>query len=181
VTDKVGAARQRRKVLTDISSAVNSTAQVDPALRERLTSFLNAPVVANGLANAKDVLLRPIGRLAGFEVEEAEDLPEEFTIDFLQRRVAIDFHRDIWSQSIYLHGKYFEVCIKQGQSSDPMCEFDNIAARVYVNWTHPVKLYMDDHGFLRSAVVWRLAFHLANESAEGMMDVGLRMLAHRAE
>jgi len=181
VSDKLGNARQRRKVLTDISSAVNTTVQIDPALDKRLTEFLDAPFVANGLANAKEVLLRPVGRLAGFELEEAKSLAEEFAIDFGHRRVAIDFTRDIWSQSIYLHGKYFEVSFKQGQPTDPMCEFDNAAALIYVNWAHPVKQYMDDYGFLRSAIVWRLAYHLAKESAEGMIDVALRMLAHRAE
>lgn len=181
VSDKLGSARQRRKVLTDISSAVNMTAQIDPALERRLSEFLEAPIVANGLANAKEVLLRPVGRLAGFELEDTKALAEEFAIDFARRCVAIDFTRDIWNQSIYLHGKYFEVSFKQGQPTDPMCEFDNSAARIYVNWAHPVKQYMDDYGFLRSALVWRLAYHLARESAEGMIDVALRMLAHRAE
>ncbi len=62
-----------------------------------------------------------------------------------------------------------------------MCEFDSTVGRIYVNWAHPVKLYMDDHGFLRSAIVWRLAYHLAKESGERMIDLALRMLAHRAE
>ncbi len=181
VSDKLGSARQRRKVLTDISSAVNTTAQIDPALEKRLTEFLDAPFVANGLANAKEVLLRPVGRLAGFELEEAKSVAAEFAIDFGRRCVAIDFTRDIWSQSIYLNGKYFEVSFKQGQPTDPMCEFDNAATRIYVNWAHPVKQYMDDYGYLRSAIIWRLAYHLAKESAEGMIDVALRMLAHRAE
>jgi hypothetical protein len=181
VNDKLGNARQRRKVLTDISSAVNTTAQVDPALEERLTEFLEAPFVANGLANAKEVPLRPAGRLGGFELEETKGLADEFSIDFARRSVAIDFTRDIWNHSIYLRGKYYEVAFKQGQQTDPMCEFDNSAARIYVNWAHPVKQYMDDYGFLRSAIVWRLAYHLARESAEDMIDVALRMLAHRAE
>jgi hypothetical protein len=181
VSDKLGSARQRRKVLTDISSAVNTTARIDPALERRLSEFLEAPIVANGLANAKEVLLRPVGRLAGFELEETKGLAEEFAIDFARRCVAIDFTRDIWNQSIYLRGKYFEVSFKQGQPTNPMCEFDNSAARIYVNWAHPVKQHMDDYGFLRSAIVWRLAYHLARESAEGMIDVALRMLAHRAE
>jgi hypothetical protein len=181
VGDKLGGARQRRKVLTDISSAVNTTVQIDPSLEKRLTEFLEAGTVANGLANAKEVLLRPVGRLAGFELEEAKGLEEEFAIDFGRRCVAIDFTRDIWNQSIYLHGRYFEVSFRQGRPTDPMCEFDNGAARIYVNWTHPVKQYMDDYGFLRSAIVWRLAYHLVKESAEGMIDVALRMLAHRAE
>jgi hypothetical protein len=181
VTDKVGSARERRKVLTDISSAVNTIAQADPAFEGRLAKFLAVPVVANGLANAKEVLLRPVGRLAGFELEEAKGLTEEFAIDFGRRAVAIDFTRDIWSQSIYLRGAYYDVSFKQGLPSHPMCEFDNASTRVYVNWAHPVKQYMDDYGFLRSAIVWRLAYHLAGESADGMIEVALRMLAHRAE
>ncbi len=181
VGDRIGSARQRRKVLTDISSAVNTAAHVDADLRARLADFLRAPIVANGLANAKDVLLRPVGRLAGFELEEAKGLRDDFAIDFGRRQVAIDFTSDIWNQAIYLHGKYFEVAFKQGEPTDLMCEFDNVAGRIYVNWAHPVKQYMDDYGFLRQAVVWRLAFHLAKESAEAMIGVALRMLAHRAE
>jgi hypothetical protein len=181
VTDKIGAARQRRRVLTDISSAIQATAQVNAALAKRLTDFLDAPIVANGLASAKELVLRPVGRLAGFELGKARGLPEEFAIDFVRRLVTIDFTREIWSQSIYLHGKYFEVSFRQGRPTDLMCEFDNVAGRIYVNWAHPVKLYMDDFGFLRSAIVWRLAYHLANQSAEAMLDVALPMLAHRAE
>jgi hypothetical protein len=181
VTDKVGSARERRKVLTDISSAVNTIAQADAAFENRLVQFLAEPVVANGLAGAKEIPLRPVGRLAGFELEEVKGLAEEFAIDFGRRAVAIDFTRDIWSQSIYLRGAYYDVSFKQGLASHPMCEFDNASTRIYVNWAHPVKQYMDDYGFLRSAIVWRLAYHLAGESADGMIEVALRMLAHRAE
>jgi hypothetical protein len=181
VTDRIGAARQRRRVLTDISSAVHATTQGDPALERRLVDFLRAPIVADGLTSAKEVLLRPVGRLAGFEVEEARDLSGDFAIDFGRRHVAIDFSREIWSQTIYLHGKYFEVHFRQGQATDSMCEFDTAAGRIYINWAHPVKLYMDDFSFMRSAIVWRLAYHLANESAEAMIDLALPMLAHRAD
>jgi hypothetical protein len=181
VTDKVGSARERRKVLTDISSAVNTIAHADSSFEERLAKFLAAPAVANGLANAKEVLFRPVGRLAGFELEEAKGLAEEFAIDFARRAVAMDFTRDIWSQSIYLRGAYYEVSFRHGLPTHPMCEFDNASTCIYVNWAHPVKQYMDDYGFLRSAIVWRLAYHLAGESADGMIEVALRMLAHRAE
>jgi hypothetical protein len=181
VSDKLGNARERRKVLTDISSAVNTIAQVDAGFEARLAEFLGTPVVANGLANAREVPLRPVGRLAGFELEERKGLSEEFAIDFGRRSVAVDFTRDIWSQSIYLRGMYYEVSFKQGLPTDPMCEFDNAATRICVNWAHPVKQYMDDYGFLRSAIVWRLAYHLASDSAENMIELALRILAHRAE
>jgi hypothetical protein len=181
VGDKIGAARQRRRVLTDISSAIQSASQADAEMAKRLTEFLHVPTIADGLATAKEVVLRPVGRLAGFEIEEVPGLAEEFAIDFGRRVVAVDFTREIWSQSIYVHGKYFEVCFRQGQAADSMCEFDTVEGRIHVNWAHPVKLYMDDLGFLRTAIVWRLAYHLANESAETMIKLALPMLAHRAD
>lgn len=181
VTARLADARRRRKVLKDISSAVNDTARVDLSIQKRLVEFLDAPFVANGLAAAKDVPLRPSGRLAGFELDEGKGLSEEFAIDFGRRRVAIDFARDLWSHEIYVAGKFYEVCFRQGALGDPMCEFDNAAGRIYVNWSHAVKSSMDEYGFLRAAIVWRLAHHLSPENADGMIDVALRMLGHRAE
>jgi len=181
VTEKLGAAKLRRKVLTDISSAVNTSSHIDAALGERLVRFFETPLVANGLGDAKDVPIRPAARLGAFELHDTKGLGEEFTIDFAKKSVAIDFSRDIWSQSVYLAGKYYEVCFKQGSPTDPMCEFDNVAERIYVNWGHPVKFYMDETGYLRSAIIWRLAYHAAGESADAMINLALTLLAHRAE
>jgi hypothetical protein len=181
VTAQLADARRRRKVLKDISSAVNDSARVDPSIQKRLIEFLDAPFVANGLAAAKEVPLRPSGRLAGFELDEGKGLSEEFAIDFGRRRVAIDFASDLWSHEIYVAGKFYEVCFRQGAPGDPMCEFDNAAGRIYVNWSHAVKSAMDEYGFLRAAIVWRLAHHLSPQNADGMIEVALRMLGHRAE
>jgi hypothetical protein len=181
VTSKILAARNRRKVLTDLSSAVTACARANPDTGVRVARFFASPIAANGLASAPDVSMRPVGRLAGFTIHEADNLGEEFSIDFAKRRVAFDFRRDIWSQSVYLDGRYYEVCFKQGRPADHICEFDNIQGRIYVNWAHPVKLYMDEYGFLRSAIVWRLAYHAAADDADAMISLALTLLSHRPE
>jgi hypothetical protein len=181
VTSRILAARNRRKVLTDLSSAVTACARANPETGAQVARFFAAPIAADGLAAAPDVPMRPAGRLAGFTINEADDLGSEFSIDFAKRTVAFDFGRDIWSQSVYLDGRYYEVCFKQGRPADHICEFDNARGRIYVNWAHPVKLYMDEYGFLRSAIVWRLAYHAAADDADAMISLALTLLSHRAE
>ena len=181
VTGKILAARNRRKVLTDLSSAVTACARANRDTGTRVARFFASPISADGLATAPDVPMRPVGRLAGFRIDESRELGEEFSIDFAKRTVAFDFERDIWSHSIYLDGRYYEVCFKQGRMTDQICEFDNAHGRIYVNWAHPVKLYMDEYGFLRSAIVWRLAYHAASDDADAMISLALTLLSHRAE
>jgi hypothetical protein len=181
VTSKILAARNRRKVLTDLSTAVTACARANPETGARITRFLASPVAADGLAAAPDVPMRPVGRLSGFIIDEVDGLGTEFAIDFAKRTVAFDFGRDIWSQSVYLDGRYYEVHFKQGRPADHICEFDNAHGRIYVNWAHPVKLYMDEYGFLRSAIVWRLAYHAAADDADVMISLALTLLSHRAE
>ena len=50
-----------------------------------------------------------------------------------------------------------------------------------MNWGHPVKLHMDDTGFLKSAILLRLAYHAAPRDADAMMNLALNMLSFRAE
>lgn len=181
VTARILGARSRRKVLTDLSSAVTACARANPDTGTRIERFFSSRIVADGLAAAPDVPMRPAGRLAGFRIAEVQELASEFLIDFAKRTVVFDFGRDIWSQSIYLDGRYYEVCFKQGHPTDHICEFDNVARRIYVNWAHPVKFYMDEYGFLRSAIVWRLAYHAAADDADAMIALALTLLSHRAE
>jgi len=181
VTERVGDARQRRKTLADISSAVNFYARGETPSATGLTKFFEDPVRANGLAAARDVCLRPVHKLAGFELEDHGGLGSEYEIDFDNRRIRVDFQQDTWSTSTYLNGHYYEVLFKQGRPEQPICEIDNVERRVYVNWGHPVKLHMDDVAFLRSAILLRLAYHAAPADANAMMELALNMLAFRAE
>lgn len=181
VSDKLTSAKQRRRALADISSAVNHFARPRAGARYDLGGFFATQVKADGLAQAREAQLRLGASIAGFEVKERKGLETDFDIDYRTRQIAVDYSQDAWSGSIYLGGHYYDVVLKQGRPEHPVCEFDNESRRIYVNWAHPVKLQMDDVGFLKSAVLLRLANHAAPADADAMMDLALQMLAFRAE
>jgi len=181
VNDKIVEARRRRKVLVDISSAVNYYARVEDPSARGLLNFFDTPIRADGLASSRDVPTRPQYKLAGFELENRVGLKAEVEIDYQRRKVRVDFDQDTWNTTIYLHGHYYEVLLKQGRPDHPICEFDNEGRRIFVNWGHPVKLHMDDTGFLKSAILLRLAYHAAPRDADAMMNLALNMLSFRAE
>lgn len=182
VTDKLGEARERRRTLVAISSAVNFYSRERGATGKALGAFFDRPLSADGLATAREVPLRPVHKLGGFAVESGKTLASgDVEIDFRERKVWIDFDHETWNTTVYLNGHYYEVLIKQGKPEHPICEFDNDRRRIYVNWGHPVKLHMDDAAFLKSAILLRLAHYAAPNDGNAMMNLALNMLAFRAE
>lgn len=181
VHERITVARQRRKTLVDISSAVNHYARSDLPWSAGLNGFFERALTADGLATCRDVPLRPKHQLAGFELAPSPDAIADFDIDFRDRKVYINFAHDAWNTSIYMNGFYYDVVLKQGKPEHPICEFDNKQRKIYVNWAHPVKLGMDDVGFLKSAILLRLAQHAAPDDADTMMALALNMLSFRAE
>src|SRR6185295_10860404 len=153
VNETMAAARERRKTLVDISSAINHYSKTPGPTGQGLKSFFEQPLAANGLSSARSVSIRPGHKLAGFELEESRGLGVEPEIDFKGGKVRMDFNHDAWSTTMYLNGNYYEVLFKQGKPDHPICEFDNDQRRIYVNWGHPVKLQMDDASFLKSAIL----------------------------
>jgi hypothetical protein len=178
---RIAAAKQRRKVLADISNAISYYSRQDKDIGFKINQFLEKPLRGNGLSEAREVVLRPVGRMAGFDVKETTGLQHEFHVDFHKRLVQFDFSNETWSNSVYLSGKYYEVSFKQGLPSGPICEFDNVKSRIYVNWDHPTKSSVNESGFLRSAIIWRLAHHVAAENADRMMDLALNLLAFQPD
>lgn len=181
VNERITVARQRRKTLVDISSAVNYYARSELPWSKGLSEFFEKPLKSDGLAGCRDVPLRPKHKLGGFELVPADEPTGDYDIDFRNRKVHINFSQDAWNMSIYMNGFYYEVVLKQGRPDQPICEFDNDRRQIYVNWAHPVKQNMDDVGFLKSAILLRLAHHAASENADKMMDLALNMLSFRTE
>ncbi len=181
VAERVTAAKERRRTFTDISGAVNYFSREDPDMARAFSGFFRKRVEANGLKGARSVEMRPAHKLGGFELEQVDGLSAEYQIDYKRRRVRIDFEQDTWDSSVYLGGNYYDVVFKNGKPDHPVCEFDNKSRKIYVNWAHPVKLHMDEIGFLRSAILLRLAYHASPSDANTMMNLAMRMLAYRAE
>ena len=182
LTEALAGARERRRALVQVSSAVNFYSRDRGEAGAALKGFFRRSVRANGLALAREVSLRPKHTLAGFRLESrAADKGGDFGIDFPNRLVWIDFDQDTWSNTVYLLGDYYDVLMKQGKPDHPICEFDTAARHIYVNWGHPVKLHMDDAAFLKSAILLRLAHYAAPENGDAMMELALNMLAFRVE
>lgn len=182
LTSLLNSARDRRKALVDVSSAVNFYSRDDGHLGRALKAFFATPVRTNGLASVRDVTLRPEHKVAGLRLEAAAAPSRDgFEIDYGNRCIRLDFGQDIWSTTVYLLGQYYEVMIKHGKPDHPICEFDTEAKRIYINWGHPVKLHMTEAAFLRSAILLRLAHDAAPKNGDAVMELALNMLAFRAE
>jgi len=182
LTGVLAGAKERRRALVQVSSAVNFYSRDHGEAGAALKDFFHRSIRANGLALAREVNLRPEHTLAGFALEpRTADKSGDFGIDFGNRRLWIDFDQDTWSNTVYLLGNYYDVVIKQGKADHPICEFDTDARRIYVNWGHPVKQHMDDAAFLKSAILLRLAHYAVPDNGNTMMELALNMLAFRVE
>ncbi len=181
VRESLEAARTRRRTLSDISGATGFYARPGTPEAKHLMAFFRSGSGQCELADAKTLTQRLGHKLAGFEVEAAEDLEHGYAIDYQNRRVRVDYGQEAWNASVFLHGHYYELIIKLGRPNQSICEFDHERRRVYVNWGHPVKQNMDDEAFLKSAILFRLAYHAASGDADSMMSLALSMMSFRSE
>ena len=161
--------------LTCLALSISTAAKV--VLRPRRYAPSLTITNDDGLASAREVVLRPAHKIAGFEVVDRKGLSGDVEIDFAAEQVAFDFGHDPWTTTVYLDGHYFEVSLRQGKPDHPICEFDNHRRCIYVNWGHPVKPHMDDATFLKSAILLRLAHYAAPKDANTMMTLALNMIA----
>ena len=76
-----------------------------------------------------------------------------------------------------LFDRRFKLSHKRGQANHPIGEVDLKRGEIFINWGHPVKLQMDERGFLRTAVAWVLAKEAARNDPGLMMDAALKILS----
>jgi hypothetical protein len=178
LADVLGRASMRRRALEDMSAAVtyliargNRTAEL---LRKLLRSKHSH---VNGLASARPMELGFPARIGGLAVVASENLPEAAEIDYCAEQIRLDTSRQEWKWSLLLFDRQFEVIHKKGNPDQAIGEMDLKAGRILVNWGHPIKLQLDERGFLRTALAWVLAKEAANKDSEHMMDLALRLLA----
>ncbi|HEV8716418.1 MAG TPA: ATP-binding protein [Candidatus Binatia bacterium] len=178
LTDALGRATLRRGALEDVSAAIthliargDSTAS---AIREMLKSKRSH---VNGLASAQTLDLGVPPRIGGLEVVRVLGLLEPAVPDYNAEKIKLDTSRLEWEWSLLLFDRRFEVIPKKGQPDQPIAEMDLKKGEILVNWEHPVKLQMDERGFLRTALAWVLAKEAAQRDSELMMDLTLRLLS----
>ena len=178
LADVLGRASIRRRALEDMSAAVtylitrgDQTAQL---LRKLLRSTHSH---INGLSAARPMELSFPPRIGGLAVVASENLPDPAQIDYCAEQIRLDTARQEWKWNLLLFDRQFEVIHKKGNPDQPIGEMDLKRDQILINWGHPVKLQMDERGFLRTALAWVLAKEAANKNSNHMMDLALRLLA----
>ena len=181
VKDLILRASKRRNTLLEIASAINHYAMNGSSISSNLINFLNNGRIAeNGLSRRKNINLYPSPAIHGFEVSNRKDLAEDFQINWKNRRIFFNYEQEKWSWKVYCYGRYYEILLKHGRPEHPICEIDNISKQIFINWNHPVKQHLDETSFIKSAVLWKVAFHASENDIDNMMDIALRLLSYKA-
>ena len=156
--DVLGCAAIRRRALEDISAAITHLiAQADTnaaAIRKMLRSRRST---LNGLSAAKEHELELPPRIGGLPVVRSNSLTEPAEVDYVSQQVRLDMSRSDWDWSLLLFDRRFQILHRRGNPDQPIAEMDLKDGRIFVNWGHPVKLQMDERGFIRTALAWILA------------------------
>ncbi len=178
LADVLGRASLRRRTLDDMSAAVTYLIAQGDKTAELLRKMLRSQhSQLNGLAEARPMELGFPARIGGLAVVPSNNLPTPADIDYCAEQIKLDTSRNEWKWSLLLFDRTFEVIHKRGNPDQPIGEMDLKGNRIFVNWGHPVKLQMDERGFLRTALAWVLAKAAANKDSSHMMDLALRLLA----
>jgi len=182
LADVLGRASLRRRALEDVSAAVTYLIVRGDKTSDLLRRMLKSKKAhVNGLASARPMELGFPPRIGGLSVVPAAHLPEPYDIDYCGEQIKLDTSRPEWKWSLLLFDRQFEVIHKKGNPDQPIAEVDMKCAEILVNWGHPVKLQMDERGFLRTALAWVLAKEVASKDPSDMMDLALRLLAFNTE
>jgi hypothetical protein len=178
LADTLGRASLRRRALEDISAGVTHLIargdKTSTLLRRMLKSRRSH---MDGLVSARPLDLGAPPRIGGLAVIPAQGLSEPADVDYSNEQIKLDTGRPEWQSSLLLFDRPFEVVHKKGNPDQPIAEIDLKRGEILVNWGHPVKLHMDERGFLRTALAWVLAKEAADRNPDHMMDLALRLLA----
>ena len=168
-------ADNHRAALLNLSMAINHYGTNFDGKIPLKEFFAGSANVTNGLSYCSDHELYPGPRVAGFRVKTQPELKQEHLIDFESQTIFFNYQHDRWSNRIFILEHHYEVIPKDGSDTEPLCEIDTVAKRIYVNWGHSLRQQMGDVAFLKSSVAWKLAYHTCRENVETMMDLALKL------
>lgn len=177
VADLVSRTTTRRKSLTNLSLAINHLATTPEYADGLRRLFTGRRVAARRLRGLKPYELELETKVTGFRVVSDTELGEEYRIDFAKKVVRFNQNHDLWSWKISLLGERYDVELRVGTKSDPLCELDTQERVVFLNWGHPLRTQMGDTSFIRSAIAWTVAHHASGGSVDGMMSMALGLIS----
>jgi hypothetical protein len=178
LADALGRAAFRRRALEDVSAAITHLIAMGdssaPAIRKMLKSQRSN---VNGLPSTADFELEPPLRIGGMPVVQKPGLATSYEVDFLKGEVRLDAEQAGWKWDLLLFDRRFTIVNKKGGPNLPVAEVDHKRARIYVNWGHPIKLQMDERGFLRTAIALVLSKEASADDTSFMMDLLLKLMS----
>ena len=89
--------------------------------------------------------------IGGMPVVQATGLSKAYEVDYVKGEVRLDIEQAGWNWTLLLFDRRFMIINKKGGPNLPIAEVDHKRSQIYVNWGHPIKLQMDERGFLRTA------------------------------
>ncbi len=178
LADALGRAGFRRRALEDVSAAVtylivtadNSAAAIRKMLKSKRSDV-------NGLPSTGDFELEPPPRIGGMPVVHATGLSKAYDVDYINGVVRLDVEQAGWNWTLLLFNRRFTVVNKKGGPNLPIAEIDHKESQIYVNWGHPIKLQMDERGFLRTALALVLSKEASADDTSIMMDLLLKLMS----
>jgi hypothetical protein len=176
IEGRIAQADQRRKTLLGLSKAINhyaTTPEVGDGLRHL---FSKIPLSANGLVKLPDHELEMDASVAGFVVNDDRMLEDDYSTDFINKTVRLNFNHDRWSWRVFILNDIYRIAPKLGKENDPLCQLDTVEKVIYINWRHPVRQQMTDAAFIKSSIAWNIAFHASDGRVEAMMDLALKIV-----
>jgi len=178
LADALGRAMFRRRALEDVSAAITHLIatgdQSAGAIRKMLKSHRSD---VNGLPSTGDFELDPPLRVGGMPVVQVVDLAEPYEVDYINGEVRLNAERAGWNWTLLLFDRRFTIINKKGGPNLPIAEVDHRRSQIYVNWGHPIKLQMDERGFLRTALALVLSKEASYDDTRNMMDLLLKLLS----
>jgi hypothetical protein len=181
VKDLTGRASTRRRTLDDISAAItymiSSGEPCGDIIREALKTEQKS---ANGLSLVADMEIGLPPRIGGLLAVPRSELAEAVVLDYQMEQVIVDVSRREWDWTLLLFNDRFRVINKKGKSHQPIGEIDFQNRSILLNWSHPVRNYMDEASFLRMALAWVVAKEVTPGNGDIMMDVALKLLSYRS-
>ncbi len=177
VVDFFSRATTRRKTLTSLSLAINHYSTT-PEYSEGLRRVFQGKIVT--AQRLRDFPLHELDvetRLPGFQIGVGNGFADDYRIDFAKKAVIFNKNHDAWSWKIFLLGETYEIVLKAGTISEPLCELDTNERVLYLNWGHPIRQQMGDTSFIKSSIAWTVAYHGSQGSIDDMMNMALSLVS----
>ena len=170
-------AKRRRSAFLGVSQAVTTLSVGSRYGRALRRLFARSDIAANGLHHVPEYQVQLPTVIGDYALELSELAEGDYQLDPQHNVVRVNGSSDMWDSSLYIMGRDFDISLRSGGPSDPVCEIDLSVNTIYVNWMHPTRSKMGDAVFIKSALFWRMAYLAADGDVDVMMNLAHRLLS----